>query len=139
MIQHEDGSRRELALARDDVRGSFNGTIADLKPGAYRIRLVSPQLTSPPPPHSLRVVSPQSELTHLQMNVADLRLAATRSRGRFYSIHNADRLLRDLPRGRQVPIESLPVIPIWNSPVLAGLFITLITMEWLMRKRAGMV
>ncbi len=139
MIQYEDGSRRELALARDDVRGSFNGTIADLKPGAYRIRLVSPQLTSPPPPHSLRVVSPQSELTHLQMNVADLRLAATRSRGRFYSIHNADRLLRDLPRGRQVPIESLPVIPIWNSSVLAGLFVTLITMEWLMRKRAGMV
>ncbi len=139
MIQHENGSRRELALARDNVRGSFDGTIADLKPGNYRIWLVSPQLTPPPAAHSIRVVSPQSELTHLHMNAAELRLAATRSGGRFYSIHNADRLLRDLPRGRQVPIESLPVIPIWNSSLLAGLFVALITIEWLLRKRAGML
>jgi uncharacterized membrane protein len=139
MIQHENGSRSEVALAKDDDRGSFDGTIDDLKPGAYRIWLVSPQLTPPPAAHSIRVVSPQSEMSHLQMNVSGLRLAATRSRGRFYSIHNADRLLRDLPRGRQVPVESLPAIPIWNSSFLAGLFVTLITMEWLLRKRAGMV
>jgi uncharacterized membrane protein len=139
MIQHENGSRSELALARDEIRGSFVGTIADLKPGTYRIWLMSPQLTPPPAAHSIRVVSPQSELTQLQMNAADLRLAASRSRGGFYSIHNADRLVRDLPRGRQVPIESLPVMPIWNSSILAGLFVALITMEWLLRKRAGMV
>lgn len=139
MIQHENGARRELGLARDELRGSFSGTIADLKPGTHRIWLVSPQLTPPPAAHSVRVVSPRSELTHLQMNAPDLQLAAKRSRGRFYSIHTADRLLRDLPRGRQVPIESLPAIPIWNSSLLAGLFVTLITVEWLLRKRAGMV
>lgn len=139
IIQHENGARRELVLSRDELRGSFSGTIADLKPGTYRIWLVSPQLTPPPAAHSVRVVSPQSELTHLQMDGADLRLAAKRSRGQFYSIHTADRLARDLPRGRQVPIESLPAIPIWNSSVLAGLFVTLITLEWLLRKRVGMV
>lgn len=139
MIQHENGSRREVTLSRDAVRGIFSGSVTVLNPGTYRLWLVSPQFTPPPVAQAIRVVSPQSELTHLQMNVTDLQLAAKRTGGRFYSIHAADRLLRDLPRGRQVPIESLPAIPIWNSSALAGLFIALITIEWLLRKRLGMV
>ena len=51
----------------------------------------------------------------------------------------ADRLLGDLPPGRQVPIESLPPRPLWNKwPVLA-LFLGLLIAEWILRKRRGMV
>ena len=71
------------------------------------------------------------------VDVDDLRLAAQTSEGRFYTLENVDRLLHDLPRGRQVRIETLPPAPVWNSPWLAGLFVLLLVVEWLGRKRAG--
>jgi len=138
-VQHDNGNRQDLVLSGESVHGTVAGTLLDLEPGTYIISLASPQLTPPPASQTIRVISPHNELANLQMNVADLKLAAKRSRGRFYSIAAADRLLRNLPRGRQVPIESLPVIPIWNSSLVAGLFVALITLEWLLRKRAGMI
>jgi hypothetical protein len=71
------------------------------------------------------------------MDDDDLRLAAETSEGRFYSLALADRLVRDLPRGRQVRIESLPPDPIWNSPWVALLFVAILMAEWLWRKRVG--
>jgi hypothetical protein len=65
--------------------------------------------------------------------------AAKLSGGRFYNWFDADRLVRDLPRGQRVRIESLPPRPIWNSPLVAGLFIGMLAVEWLLRKRVGML
>ena len=73
------------------------------------------------------------------MDAPELREAAKVSVGKFYRFHEAGNLLRDLPRGRQVRIESLPPKPIWNAPILAGLFVSLIGIEWLLRKRLGML
>ena len=73
------------------------------------------------------------------MDAAAMRSAAEISGGRFYTFDTADRLLGDLPPGRQVPIESLPPRPLWNRwPVLA-LFLGLLIAEWILRKRRGMV
>jgi hypothetical protein len=69
----------------------------------------------------------------------ELREAAKISVGKFYRFQDASKLLGDLPRGRQVRIESLPPKPIWNAPLLAGLFIGLIAAEWLLRKRGGLL
>ena len=73
------------------------------------------------------------------MDVVELREAARISVGKFYRFQDAGKLLADLPRGRQVRIESLPPKPIWNAPILAGLFIALIAAEWLLRKRVGLL
>jgi hypothetical protein len=73
------------------------------------------------------------------MDAAELREAAKISVGKFYRFQEAGRLLKDVPRGRQVRIESLPPRPIWNAPLLAGLFIGLIGTEWLLRKRLGLL
>jgi hypothetical protein len=73
------------------------------------------------------------------MDAADLKFAADETRGKFYTLETADRLLKDLPRGRQVRIESLPPQPIWNSWKLAALLVVLLTGEWLLRKKAGML
>jgi hypothetical protein len=73
------------------------------------------------------------------MDAAELTQAATTSLGKFYRWHQARGLADDLPRGRQVRIESLPPRPIWNAPLLAGLFVVLIAAEWLLRKRVGLL
>ncbi len=67
-----------------------------------------------------------------------MRQAADMTKGRCYTLADADRLLDDLPEGRQVPIESLPPLPLWNKwPVLLVLLVLLIG-EWILRKRGGM-
>ena len=73
------------------------------------------------------------------MNQAELIRAATASGGKFYTPLDAESLLKDLPQPSKVPLDTDPPIPLWNTwPVLA-LFLALITMEWVLRKRKQMV
>lgn len=80
-----------------------------------------------------------SEQAALPMNAGELKQAAKTTHGRFYTISTAHRLTSDLPPGDPVPIETLPAEPIWNSPWVATLFVSLISMEWILRKRAGLL
>ena len=43
------------------------------------------------------------------------------------------------PAARQVPVENLPPIPLWNRWPVLLLFLVLLIAEWLLRKRGGMV
>ncbi len=61
------------------------------------------------------------------------------TKGQYYTYKDASRLLDDLPAGRQVPIESLPPVPLWNRWPLLALVLGLLIGEWLLRKRKGMV
>ena len=56
-----------------------------------------------------------------------------------YTFDSVDRLPDDLPRGRQVPIESLPPKPLWNRWPVVLLFLTLLVGEWILRKLGSMV
>ena len=63
----------------------------------------------------------------------------TITRGKFYTIANADSLMADLPVGRRVPIENLPPIPLWSRWWLLAGFVACLTAEWILRKRKGML
>lgn len=140
MLESDGNPRRQLALHRDAVnRGVFEGRASNLPDGKYRAWIATPTLGGQPPVQRFAVVAPPGEQTRLEMDAADLQAAAKTSQGRFYTFGSAANLLRDLPRGRQVRIESLPPVPIWNSNVWAGLFVVLIAAEWLLRKRAGLL
>mgnify|MGYP006969503924 CR=1 FL=1 len=82
---------------------------------------------------------PGGEMARLQMNAKELQRAADRSGGKYYTFATAKEIVEDLPEGRQVPIEALQPISIWNHWRLALVFVTLLVTEWLLRKRAGMV
>jgi hypothetical protein len=132
--------RRNITLRRlASDRGIFEGTAGPLSDGQYRAWLAAPTLEGQPPAREFTVVAPPGELARTQMDAAELREAAKVSTGKFYTFATAGSLLADLPRGRQVRIESLPPKPIWNAPILAALFVALIAAEWLLRKRVGML
>jgi hypothetical protein len=140
MLEREAGERRQIALSRDAAnRGIFEGLISNLAEGNYRVWVATPTLPGNPPSQRFSVIAPPGELARLEMDAADLQLAAKVSQGRFYTFSEAELLLEDLPQGRQVRIDSLPPKPIWNSPVWAFLFVALITTEWLLRKRVGLL
>ncbi|MBX6312507.1 MAG: hypothetical protein IRY99_06250, partial [Isosphaeraceae bacterium] len=48
-------------------------------------------------------------------------------------------LLKDLPAPQKVPLDTDPPIPLWNTWPILGLFLTILTAEWILRKRKQMV
>ena len=117
----------------------FEGSLDRLRPGDYHAWIASPSLSSAAVAVDFSVAPPHGELTDVRADAAEMRRAAELTGGRYYPFTSADELLDDLPRGRQVPIESLPPRPLWNRwPVLA-LFLGLLAAEWILRKRWGMV
>jgi hypothetical protein len=141
VVLEREGSRRvNLTLRRDAAnRGVFEGSASNLADGKYRAWIASPTLEGQPPTIAFSITAPPGELARLELDAAELRAAAKTSGGKFYTYAEAGGLVADLPKGRQVRIESLPPRPIWNAPLLATAFVTLLTAEWLLRKRWGLV
>ena len=138
VVEQEQGRRQRVKLTRDLARrGIFEGSVSNLAEGSYRTWIAAPTVENQPPSDEFVIVPPPGERARLAMDAADLRQAAKTSQGKFYDLKSAARLLDDLPAGRQVRFETLPSTPVWNSAVLAGLFVFLLTVEWLLRRRLG--
>ncbi|MCB9937816.1 MAG: hypothetical protein H6823_06210 [Planctomycetaceae bacterium] len=139
-LEDEQGQRKSVVLSRTTTdRGLFETTLTDFAVGEYQVRLVAPTVSEQPAPLHFSVDSLRQEGSRLEMDAVDLKLAAATSGGRYYTIRDASRLLRSLPAGDQVRIESSDPRPIWNSAWLAALFVALLTTEWILRKRAGLL
>jgi hypothetical protein len=133
-------ARRRVALERNQAAGPvFEITLSELPPGQYEIVLAEPQLQGNPPSRPFTVAASAGEWARLEMDAAAMSGAAAVTRGKFYTVADAQRLLSDLPAGRRVPIENLPPISIWNRWWLLATFLGCITTEWILRKRKGML
>ncbi len=107
--------------------------------GEYHAWLAVPTLEGVAPAADFRVVAPPGEFERIEMDAVALRRAAERTGGRFYTLDTAGGLLRDLPQGRQVPIETLPPAPLWNRWFVLLAFLLLLLTEWILRKWGDMV
>lgn len=140
VVQSAGENRRRLTLSRKaGTRGVFEGEMAGLPPGDYRVWIASPGLGPSPPSADFTVEAPVQETQRLQMDTAQLQWAAQRSGGVYLTPLEAPQLAESLPRGRPVPTEPLPPAELWHSPWLLGLFLLLISAEWMLRKRKGML
>ncbi len=139
LMEMEQGRRRKVQLARvGGQRGVFEATLNDLEPGRYRTWLIAPALEGEPAAANFEIQQPPGELARLEMDADQLREAAKAAGGAYVPFAEADSLWGRLPRGKRVQIEPLPPQPIWNSSLLAGLFIVIIVAEWFLRKRWGL-
>ncbi len=120
-------------------KGVFEASLNRPAPGNYHAWISTPALEGQVPAADFHVAMPAGELAQIRVDTGEMRRAAEQTGGHFYTFDSANRLLHDLPTGRQTLIETLPPQPLWNTwPVLALLFALLIT-EWILRKRAGMI
>jgi hypothetical protein len=140
VLEREGQKNQRIKLDRNPTsRGVFEGALADLVDGRYHVWVASPSVAPQAPSADFIVSAPPGELERVQMDADELNRAAAETRGRFYRISEVDRLLGDLPPGHQVPIETLPPVALWNKWWVLAAFVGLITTEWILRKRKGML
>jgi hypothetical protein len=140
VLEHEGHKTRRIRLHRAAVqRGSFEGLIGGLQAGNYHAWIAIPIVDEQAPAADFSVALPSDEFRRVRADSSAMSRAARQTEGKFYTPINAARLPRDLPSGQKDPIESLPSKPLWNTwPVLAAC-IFLLMLEWILRKRGGMV
>jgi hypothetical protein len=131
-----------IRLTADDAGGGlFRGRTAALEPGSYEVAVESAAI----PESQLKArtnfkVEPREtgELTQLSMNEDLLRQMASSSGGRYLREENFDRVLdflAPMSQGRVVESDTI----LWQSWWWFLPIVGLLTAEWILRKRAGML
>jgi len=82
---------------------------------------------------------PKGETQRLEMDRATLTRLAETTRGKFFTLADAHRLVGQLPLGQRVETGSLPPLAIWNRWQVLLLALALLIGEWLVRKRCALV
>ncbi len=140
VLEREGSKNQRISLHRNATnRGVFEGLFNEAMDGRYHAWVATPTFPGKAPATDFLVVAPPGELERVQMDVGELKRAADETRGRFFYINQVERLLDELPSGRQVPIETLPPESLWNKWWLLTAFLGLIVTEWILRKRKGML
>jgi len=140
VLEHKGHQTRRIKLRRSSAsRGVFEGLLSEPLIGTYHAWVAIPTLEGRAPAVDFAVAAPPGEFERVEMDAAELKRAAETTKGRFYTFATAGRLLRQLPEGRQVPVESLPPQSLWNTWPLLLLFLVLLITEWILRKVGGMV
>jgi hypothetical protein len=140
----ETGDTEVQTLQLAKVEGSwatYEALLTRTREGKYRFWLSSPDVSKQQPngqkpSAEATVVQPPGELDRLRMNQQELTQAAEATRGRFYTLATADRVLDDLPAGTRVTLNTpRPPQLLWNHWLCFLLVMGLLTSEWLLRKR----
>ena len=140
LLSRANRDQRRVALRREtSVRGEFSVTLPALPAGDYHGSIVIPTLPGNAPSCDFSVTIPDSESARIEMDVADMSLAAERSRGKYLAMQDAEKLAESLPAGRQVRIEALPPRRLWDDWRITSFFFLLLIGEWLLRKRRGLL
>lgn len=139
LLEQKQSAIQRVTLRRNPTsRGTFEATLSGLLPGQYHASMVLPRLETPAPAVDFAVLAPPGEFARIETDAHEMARAAERSKGRFYTFQTAGDLLADLPEGHEVPLETLPPVPLWNTwPVMLAL-LALLVGEWVLRKLGGL-
>lgn len=140
MLEDKQRGQRRIELKRESSsRSVFVADVANVGNGAYHAWLAEPTSSEEPPATDFIVESPNAEMSSLELDDVDLRKATELTGGKYYNMENAHVVFDELPVGKQIRIEPLPPIPIWNSWQCAAAFIVILLAEWILRRQVGMV
>jgi hypothetical protein len=126
-----------IALAKEEgSRATFETLLTRTPVGDYRFWLSAPAVTGPKPHAECKVVLPPGEMEKLRMNRQDMERAAQETKGRFYTLADAQDVLQDLPTASRIALDSSrPPWLLWNHPAMFFLVLFVISSEWFLRKR----
>jgi hypothetical protein len=140
VIERAGHKNRRVTLSRNATnRGVFEGSLDGVLDGKYHAWIATPTLEGQAPSADFLVTAPPGEFQRVELDSAELRRVADDTHGKYYNVETANKLVRDLPPGRQVPIEELPPEVLWNKWWVLLAFLCLLTAEWVLRKRVGLI
>lgn len=127
--------RQMLQLAAvPGARGIYETIVTRTPEGSYRLTLQG--VDGRAPIAEARVLAPPGEMDRLRLNRSDMERAAQLSRGRYFSITDAEQLPDELPPLPRITLhQPRPPWPIWNTPLICLIGLSLLAGEWLGRKR----
>jgi hypothetical protein len=137
-----DAVVRTVALSRiEGSRASYGAVLTQTPEGQYNFVLTDPSLPSPRPGADCKVLAPPGEMDQLRMNQAEMERAADKTHGKFYTIADADNLLKDLPVGARVRMKAPPSAAWtwWSTPMFFLAALLALTTEWVLRKQKNLV
>jgi hypothetical protein len=142
-VLFRDGKRvATIRLSPDDNAGGlFRGRTAALEPGTYEVAVESAAIAERDAKARTGFkVEPleTGELTQLSLNEELLRQMATTTGGEYLREENIDRLvdlLAPISQGRVIESDTV----LWQSYWWFLPIIALLTVEWIIRKRVGML
>jgi hypothetical protein len=130
-----------LTLSKvEGSRSNFEALLTRTPEGDYTFLLNSPPVQGPKPKAECKVLAPPGEMEVQRMNQAEMERAAEETRGHFYTLADADQVLTDLPPGLRVTLNaSGPPMHLWNMVWVFCLALSLLTLEWVLRKRKNLL
>jgi hypothetical protein len=138
--EHE---RQTMQLTRvEGQRATFETLLTRTPEGEYSFVMTHglPPGAVDPPRAEARVLPPPGERDRLEMNRADLARAAAESRGKFYTIADAEKVFDDLPEPVRIPLnQPCPPLSVWNHAAMFGILALLLSGEWWLRRRERLV
>ena len=132
-----------LAVQLAKVEGSratYQALLTRTPEGEYKFTLGEPAGSGGSARAEAKVLPPPGEKERLDMDRAALAGAAGASRGKFYTLADADEVVDDLPEAARVPLsQPVPPVPVWDHAALFGLLLTALGAEWWLRRRERLV
>lgn len=140
IVERGGGAQQKVTLARlPEAPTTFEGQLNQLAEGSYHIWVATPSFFDAPPSDDFQVEATLREFRLTRADQAELSQAASVSQGKVYSLADAEQLPRDIPPGLPVPLESGDPLRLWNHWLALTLFVTLLSLEWILRKRVRLV
>jgi uncharacterized membrane protein len=141
IIVDETGTRKELQL--EQVLGTDGLYTARFIPGEYGEYTVTATGTlngeDLGKQQAIFEVKPSyAEFSDAALNVPMLTTLANMSGGKYYPIEEANQLVNQIALVESATSEITDV-DIWDLPLIFGLILMLLGLEWFLRKRAGLV
>jgi len=130
-----------VSLQRAGAEGLYEGTIPPLPPGpyAYKATAQTPRQETAirGPDGRFWVESMGPEFARTWADTATLELLARSSGGRSARAGNLAELLGAIPQTVR-PAGRIREVELWNHWVLFAAFVTVLSIEWFLRRRRGM-
>ncbi|HVU87295.1 MAG TPA: VWA domain-containing protein [Pirellulales bacterium] len=140
VLEQQGGKNTRVQLERAPMgHGVFEAALPDLPEGRYHSWIAAPTLEGSAPAADFTVTSAAGEFERVEADFVELARASEATKGQSFTLATVSQLRKSLPPGRQVPIEALPPVELWNRWPLLLAFLGLLVGEWLLRKRHAMV
>ena len=79
-----------------------------------------------------------AEFSNAELNVALLKTLAEGSGGKYYPLEEASQLVYRIPLVESAT-STITDVDIWDMPLIFGLLLAMLGLEWFLRKRVGLV